>query len=295
MRARVLRDAGPPCALARDLGAGAAAALLVPPRARLGLPLGAPAPTRRGCRREPGRRQARRPGSWTTSTSTRGSTARCSSSGASRTSSSRSSCGGGLRDDPPLLGAGSGGDRRRQPARGAGPGRCDLPRARARARSRRRPPEAARRDARARDRDQRRARRLDERDVAGRPPDRLVRDRRRQHRGRDRGRAGAEEDDGRRGRRVLRRRHDEPGLRVRVPQLLPGAEAAARLHVREQRLRRVHAVRVGHRGRDPGPRRGLQHPGRDDRRHERVDGAGGRGASDRSTRGTAMAPRSSRR
>ena len=108
----------------------------------------------------------------------------------------------------------------------------------------------------ARVRRQRRARRLDERELARRPADRLVRDRRRQHRGGDGGGARAEADDGRRRRRVLRRRRDEPGLRLRVPQLLPGPRAAARLRLREQRLRRVHAVPLGDRGRDPRPRGG---------------------------------------
>ncbi len=56
-----------------------------------------------------------------------------------------------------------------------------------------------------------------------------------------------EADDGRRRRRVLRRRRDEPGLRLRVPQLLPGLQAAGGLRLREQRLRRVHAVPLGHR------------------------------------------------
>ena len=53
-------------------------------------------------------------------------------------------------------------------------------------------------------------------------------------------------------------------------------EAAARPRLREQRLRRVHAVRVGDRGRDPRPRRGHGGAGRDDRRDERLDGARGR-------------------
>ena len=52
-------------------------------------------------------------------------------------------------------------------------------------------------------------------------------------------------------RRVLRRRHDEPGLLLRVPQLRQGLRAAGRPRLREQRLRRVHAVRGRHARRDP--------------------------------------------
>ena len=51
---------------------------------------------------------------------------------------------------------------------------------------------------------------------------------------------------------------------------------AGRARLREQRLRRVHAVRGRHRGADPGTGRGDGGAGRDDRRHERVDGARGR-------------------
>ena len=78
--------------------------------------------------------------------------------------------------------------------------------------------------------------------VSNRPPHRVVRDRRRQHRGGHRRSACSLADDGRRRGRVLRRRRDEPGLRLRVPELRAGPEAAARARVREQRLRRVHAV-----------------------------------------------------
>ena len=46
-------------------------------------------------------------------------------------------------------------------------------------------------------------------------------------------------------------------------------QAAARPRVREQRLRRVHAVPGRHRRRDPRPRRGDGRAGGDDRRHER--------------------------
>ena len=92
----------------------------------------------------------------------------------------------GLRNDAPLLGPGGGRRRLRERARGARPGGRDLSRARSCARARRRSAGAARRDARPRDRDQRRARRLDERHLAEGPPDRLLRDRRRQHRRGDR-------------------------------------------------------------------------------------------------------------
>src|SRR4029453_12954766 len=50
MRARLLRDAGRPCAVARDVGPRAAATPLVPVRARLGLSR-RPAGPRRGPRR----------------------------------------------------------------------------------------------------------------------------------------------------------------------------------------------------------------------------------------------------
>ena len=86
---------------------------------------------------------------------------------------------------------------------------------------------------------------------------------------------------GRRRGRVLRRRDDEPGLLLRVPELLQGAQSAARARLREQRLRRVHALRGGHRRRDPRPRRGHGGPGGDDRRHERLDGARSRAPSGR--------------
>ena len=80
-------------------------------------------------------------------------------------------------------------------------------------------PQAARRDARPRDRNQRWSGGIDERQLARRSADRLVRDRRREHRRGDGGGARTQADD-RRGRRgVLRRRRDEPGLRLRVPQL----------------------------------------------------------------------------
>ena len=79
-----------------------------------------------------------------------------------------------LRDDAPVLGPGGGGDRLREPARGARPRGRDVPRPRACARARRRPAGAARRDARARDRHQRRPRRLDERQLAQGPADGLL-------------------------------------------------------------------------------------------------------------------------
>ena len=105
-----------------------------------------------------------------------------------------------------------------------------------------------------------------------RSADRLVRHRRRKHRRGDRSRARAQADDRWSRGRVLRRRRDEPGLRLRVPQLREGAEAAAGPRLREQRLRRVHGVPRRHGRRDPRASRGDGGSGRDDRRHERVDG-----------------------
>ena len=58
LRARVLRDAGRSGALARDVGAGAAAAPLVPVRARLGLPRRAARLRRRRVPHEPRQRRA---------------------------------------------------------------------------------------------------------------------------------------------------------------------------------------------------------------------------------------------
>ena len=52
-------------------------------------------------------------------------------------------------------------------------------------------------------------------------------------------------------------------------------QLARRARLREQRLRRVHAVPLGDRGRDSGTRRGHGRDRRDDRRHERVDRARG--------------------
>ena len=114
-----------------------------------------------------------------------------------------------------------------------------------------------------------------------RPPDRLVRDRRRQHRRRHRSGARALAHHGRCRRRVLRRRRDEPGVCLRVPQLRAGAEAAARPRVREQRLRRVHAVPLGDGRRDPRARRGDGGARRDGRRHERLDRSRSCGARNR--------------
>ena len=95
--------------------------------------------------------------------------------------------------------------------------------------------------------------------------------------------------------RVLRRRRDEPGLLLRVPQLRAGAAAAARPRLREQRLRRVHAVPVGHGRRDPRARRGDGGARRDDRRDERLDRARGRGARRSLMRAPATGRSSSRR
>ena len=274
LRARVLRGAGRTRALARDVRARAAGAPLVPLRARLGLPRRA---ARLGQPRLPNeqreRARARRPRAVHADLPPDAPDPRLRGSRAGALPEER-----GVRDDAPVLGAGGCRDRRREPARGPRPRRRDLSRARSCARARRRPAGAPRRDARPRDRHQRRPRRLDERDLAGRPPDRLVRDRRRQHRRRDGRRARALAHDGRRRGRVLRRRRDEPGLRLRVPQLRAGAEAAARARVREQRLRRVHGLPRRHRRRDPRPRRDDGGARRDDRRDERVDRARSCGA-----------------
>ena len=74
-----------------------------------------------------------------------------------------------------------------------------------------------------------------------------------------------------------------------------GAEAAARPRLREQRLRRVHAVPLGDRRRDPRARRGDGRARRDGRRHERLDRSRRRGARDRPRPRGRTAPRSSRR
>ena len=81
-----------------------------------------------------------------------------------------------------------------------------------------------RRDARSRHRRQRRPRRLDEHQRAARAPRRLVRDRRRDDRRGDGRRPRAQA--GRRRRRLpVRRRRDQPGLLLRVPELLRGDAA----------------------------------------------------------------------
>ena len=54
---------------------------------------------------------------------------------------------------------------------------------------------------------------------------------------------------GRRGRRAFRRRRHEPGVLLRVPELRQGDGAAARLRLREQLVRRVHADAAGDGGR----------------------------------------------
>ena len=135
------------------------------------------------------------------------------------------------------------------------------------------PQGAARRDARPRDGRQRRPRRLDEHQLAEEPAGRLVRDRRRNDRRRN-GRRPRAQARRRRRRLPVRRWRDQPGLLLRVPQLLRGAAAAGRLPVREQRLRRVHAVPGRHRRRDPRPRRGDGGARRDRRRDERRRRAG---------------------
>ena len=71
-------------------------------------------------------------------------------------------------------------------------------------------------------------------------------------------------------------------------------QPAARPRLREQRLRRVHALRGRHRRRDPRARRGDGGARRDDRRDERVDGAR-HGARVRSTTRAPAAGRTSSR
>ena len=78
---------------------------------------------------------------------------------------------------------------------------------------------------------------------------RLLRDRRREHRRRHRRGARAEGHGSDRD-RVLRRRSDEPGVLLRVPELREGARPAGRVRLREQRLRRVHGHGRRHRGLD---------------------------------------------
>ncbi len=215
VRARVLRDARGPGAVARDVGARPAAAPLVPLRAGLGLPReSASQPMRASARREPRERQAggappRRPRAVRTPLPADAADPRLRGPRPVALPQGR-----GVRHDAPLLGPGGGRDRRREPARGARPRGGDVSGPRPRPRARRRPAAAARRDARTRVRHQRRTRRLDERELAGRPADRLVRDRRREHRCGDGGGARARAHDRRRRGRVLRRRGHEPGLRV---------------------------------------------------------------------------------
>ena len=85
--------------------------------------------------------------------------------------------------------------------------------------------------------------------------------------------AGAQAPRRRRG-RLLRRRRHQPGLLPRVPELRQGPRAAGRLRLREQPLRRVHAVRAGHgRARSPTAPRRSGMPDRDHRRQRRLDGA----------------------
>ena len=118
------------------------------------------------------------------------------------------------------------------------------------------PAAAARRDARPSHGSQRRARRIDEHQRAREAARRLVRDRRRNDRRCDGGRPRPQAHRRRRGLPV-RRRRDQPGLLLRVPQLLRGAAAPGRLPLREQRLRRVHAVPGRHRRHDPWTGRGA--------------------------------------
>ena len=92
--------------------------------------------------------------------------------------------------------------------------------------------------------------------------------------------------------RILRRRRDEPGVLLRVPQLREGARPAGRLRLREQRLRRVHADggRHGAADRRAGGGDGIADaPGRRDGRvgrprvGARGDRARPRAAADRSS------------
>ena len=77
--------------------------------------------------------------------------------------------------------------------------------------------------------------------------------------------------------RLLRRRHGQPGLLPRVPQLRQGALAPGRLRLREQPVRRVHPDGAGHPRRDPRPATGAGDPGGAGRRPGRVgDARGGR-------------------
>ena len=147
----------------------------------------------------------------------------------------------GVRHDASLLGSGgSGGGLRERLARRRSR-RLHLSRPRPPARAMGAEPEALLAELLGRSTgDQRRPGRLDEHRRPGPRPDRLLRDRRRQHR-RGHGR-GARVTRHRRDRsRVLRRRRDEPGVLLRVPQLRQGAGPARRVRLREQRLRRVHA------------------------------------------------------
>ena len=200
----------------------------------------------------------------------------------------------GLRHDASLQRAGGGRRRVRERARRGRPRRVHLPRARPPARDGQRPGGAARRAARPRDRGQRRPLGLDEHRRPGGRRARLLRHRRREHRRRDR-----------RGARAARHRrvavaYFGDGATTRPTSssasTSQGARAAGRLRLREQRLRRVHAVRGGHGRRDPARARGDGHPDRADRRDGRLGdrACGGRARSSHAC-ATAAGRSSSRR
>ena len=65
---------------------------------------------------------------------------------------------------------------------------------------------------------------------------------------------------------LLRRGRARPGPALRGDEHGVALEAAGRLRLREQPLQRVHELRRGDRGHDPGARRGVRHPGRGGRR-----------------------------
>ena len=175
LHARLLRDAGKAGRVARDVGAGPATAPLVPASAGLELPPSASPPTARSPRREPSRLTDDRglddiglyTGTYRRMLLIRGFEDLVQSLFLqARSTGRRTSTRTGSRRDG-----------RRERPRGARSPRGDLSRPRARARAGGRRSGAARRDARPRVRCQRRARRLDERELTRRPAHRLVRDR----------------------------------------------------------------------------------------------------------------------
>ena len=176
----------------------------------------------------------------------------------------------------PVLGPGGGARRRVQCAGRRGSRGRHLPRPRPRAGARSRARGADGRAAGARDRGVRGAGRLHERHRPRAPARGLLRDRGRQHR-RGHGRRARAQAPRRRGGRLLRRRRHQSGLLPRVPELRQGPGPPGRLRLREQPLRRVHALRERHGGGDPRARQDARPADGHHRRQRRLDGERDRG------------------